>query len=147
MLKCCWNSWVCLAWGFSSTQTWLFCVSKRASLVNLHSSVKSICHGNWGSSHNGVVTTYRNELGVQNQPDPLHIPSWVGKSVVAAHAEPPRWYYEAHQFHAQWFRYLLMGSLQCDAVCLLQSWECNASLEHHNQPCWWWRDLFLGAVE
>ena len=24
----------------------------------------------------------------------------------------------------------------------LQSWECNASLKHHNQSCWWWRYLF-----
>ena len=33
----------------------------------------------------------------------------------AAHAEPLRWYY------VQWFGYFLMGSLQCDAVCPLQS--------------------------
>ena len=31
--------------------------------------------------------------------------------------------------------YSLTGFLQGDIVRLLQSWECDASLEHNNHPC------------
>ena len=81
--------------GVFASQIFIFRVFETASLVNLHSSVKNTCRGNWGSSTQ-QRRNHIQKLGVQNWLDPLPVTSGDGKGVVAAHAEPPRWYYEAH---------------------------------------------------